>query len=77
MFFSFLQVLISGATQALDYESVSVDPGHAILPDTTLSPNGDFLYVLSSAKVRFNSSLLILCFPLVTGIVMNAAFVCQ
>lgn len=46
-----LQVLVSGSTQALEYESVAVDPGHAILPDSTLSPNGDYLYALSTSKV--------------------------
>lgn len=34
-----------------EYEEVLVDEGHAILPDTTLSPSGDHLYVLSTAKI--------------------------
>jgi hypothetical protein len=34
-----------------EYEEVTVDPGRAILPDTTVAPGGDFLYVLSTSKV--------------------------
>lgn len=44
-----------------EYEEILVDEGHAILPDTTLSPSGDHLYVLSTAKVNilyFMSSVL-------------------
>jgi hypothetical protein len=48
---SFFQVLLSSALVGAEYEDITVDPGHAILPDTTVSPGGDFLYVLSTAKV--------------------------
>lgn len=44
------KVLLSGPAPA-EYEEVVVDEGHAILPDTTLSPSGDYLYVLSTSKV--------------------------
>jgi hypothetical protein len=49
--FSFFQVLLSSALVGAEYEDVTVDPGRAILPDTTVAPGGDFLYVLSTAKV--------------------------
>jgi hypothetical protein len=45
-------VLLSSAHVAAEYEEIIVDPGRAILPDTTVAPGGDFLYVLSTAKVR-------------------------
>jgi hypothetical protein len=35
-----------------EYEEVVVDESNAILPDTTLSSSGDYLYVLSTSKVR-------------------------
>lgn len=44
------KVLLSAPSPA-EYEEVIVDDGNAILPDTTLSPNGDYLYVLSTSKV--------------------------
>lgn len=44
------KVLLSGAAPA-EYEQVLVDAGNAILPDTTLSPTGDYLYVLSTSKI--------------------------
>ncbi|XP_018334683.1 plexin-B-like, partial [Agrilus planipennis] len=44
------KVLLSG-TQPTEYEEVVVDEGNPILPDTTLSPSGDFLYVLSTSKI--------------------------
>lgn len=44
------KVLLSGP-QPLEYEEVVVDKGNSILPDTSLSPNGDYLYVLSTSKV--------------------------
>nr|CAD7394697.1 unnamed protein product [Timema cristinae] len=45
-----LEVLISTGSIAAQYEEVIVDPGSAILPDTTVAPGGDFLYVLSTSK---------------------------
>jgi len=47
-------VLLSSALVGAEYEEITVDPGRAILPDTTLAPGGDFLYVLSTAKVRIS-----------------------
>jgi hypothetical protein len=44
-------VLLSSALVGAEYEEVTIDPGRAILPDTTVAPGGDFLYVLSTAKV--------------------------
>lgn len=44
------KVLLSGPVPS-EYEEVVVDDGHAVLPDTTLSPSGDYLYVLSASKV--------------------------
>ncbi|GLH11399.1 Uncharacterized protein GBIM_16183 [Gryllus bimaculatus] len=44
-------VLLRSASQADEYEQVTVDAGRAVLPDTTVSPRGDFLYVLSTGKV--------------------------
>ncbi|XP_045482942.1 plexin-B isoform X2 [Harmonia axyridis] len=34
-----------------EYEEIVVDKGHAILPDTTLSPTGEHLYVLSRSQI--------------------------
>lgn len=45
------KVLLSGPVPT-EYEEVVVDDGNAVLPDTTLSPSGDYLYVLSTSKVR-------------------------
>lgn len=44
------KVLISGQDPG-EYESIEIDPGNAILPDTMMSPKQDFLYVLSKQKV--------------------------
>lgn len=44
------KVLLSGP-EPLEYEEVLVDEGSTILPDTTLSPSGDYLYVLSTSRV--------------------------
>ncbi|XP_030748718.1 plexin-B isoform X2 [Sitophilus oryzae] len=44
------KVLLNGPSPP-EYEQVLVDPGNPILPDTTLSPTGDYLYVLSGSKV--------------------------
>ncbi|XP_049807019.1 plexin-B [Schistocerca serialis cubense] len=48
---SIKKVLLTGAVNAVEYEELPVDPGNPILPDTTVSPAGDYLYVLSSARV--------------------------
>lgn len=44
------KVLIS-ELETGEYDSVNVDPGHAILPDSLVSPDQNFLYVLSKKKV--------------------------
>lgn len=44
------KVLLSGPVPS-EYEEVLVDPGHAILPDSTLAPSNDFIYVLSTSKI--------------------------
>lgn len=44
------KVLLSGLTPT-EYEEVVIDDGFSILPDTTLSPSGDYLYILSTSKV--------------------------
>nr|CAI5855263.1 unnamed protein product [Callosobruchus analis] len=44
------KVLLSGP-EPPEYEEITVDEGNTILPDTTLSPSGDYLYVLSTSKV--------------------------
>lgn len=46
------KVLISG-TNAGEYEEIMIDPGNRILQDTLMSPQKDFLYVLSRTKVIF------------------------
>lgn len=44
------KVSISGQIPG-EYDEVVVDPGNRILQDTMMSPNKDFLYVLSKRKV--------------------------
>lgn len=44
------KVLLSGPTPG-EYESINIDAGRAILPDTMMSPKQDYLYVLSKEKV--------------------------
>lgn len=44
------KALLSGQDPG-EYESVEIDPGNAILPDTMMSPKQDYLYVLSKQKV--------------------------
>ncbi|XP_066996957.2 plexin-B isoform X2 [Anabrus simplex] len=48
---SIKKVLLSSTGVGSEYEVVAVDPGRAILPDTTISPQGDYLYVLSVGKI--------------------------
>lgn len=48
------KVLLSGPHPGL-YESIEIDPGNAILPDTMMSPKQDYLYVLSKQKVSKNN----------------------
>lgn len=44
------KVLLSGS-EASVYESITIDKGKTILPDTAISPSGEYLYVLSSSKI--------------------------
>lgn len=54
------KVSLSASTPT-QYEEVVVDVGNRILPDTTLSPSGDYLYVLSTSKVsNFYDKMIIL-----------------
>ncbi|XP_014222817.2 plexin-B isoform X2 [Trichogramma pretiosum] len=39
------------ASEASLYESIVVDKGNKILPDTTIAPRGDYLYVLSTSRI--------------------------
>lgn len=47
------KVLISGPNPG-EYESIEIDPGNMILPDTMMSSKQDYLYVLSKQKVSFS-----------------------
>lgn len=51
-----LKKVLLSVPEMTEYEEVLIDDGNAILPDTTLSPSGDYLYVLSTSKVRNFSS---------------------
>ncbi|XP_016844903.1 plexin-B [Nasonia vitripennis] len=44
------KVLLS-ASDASVYESIVVDKGQKILPDTAVAPSGDYLYVLSNSRI--------------------------
>lgn len=48
---SIKKVVLSG-TYPGEYEETNVDSGNAILPDTAISSQKDFLYVLSTKKVN-------------------------
>ncbi|XP_059469642.1 plexin-B isoform X3 [Neocloeon triangulifer] len=45
------KVFISDGNSAFEYEEIVLDPGNAILPDTSVDRSGDFLYVLTTAKI--------------------------
>lgn len=45
------KVMLSGSYPG-EYEQIVVDKGNMILPDTSMSPKHDYLYVLSRKKVR-------------------------
>ncbi|XP_050438453.1 plexin-B [Adelges cooleyi] len=45
------KVLLSSATSALKYEEMVLDNGNAILPDTSLTTNGEHLYVITKSSV--------------------------
>ncbi|XP_018362597.1 PREDICTED: plexin-B [Trachymyrmex cornetzi] len=44
------KVLLSGV-EAFVYESVTIDKGQKLLPDTLISPDGEYIYVLSNSKI--------------------------
>jgi len=41
------------ATYGVIYEELVLDNGNAILPDTTLSANEEYLYVLTKSNVSY------------------------
>lgn len=45
------KVLLTSSNFASEYEEIVVDQGNAVLPDTTVSPSQDYLYVLTTSKV--------------------------
>ncbi|XP_014244949.1 plexin-B isoform X2 [Cimex lectularius] len=45
------KVLLVGANKGLEYEQLSINEGNPLLPDTTVSPSKEHLYVLTSNKV--------------------------
>jgi hypothetical protein len=47
------KVLLSSSTHGVNYEEVVLDDGNAILPDTSLTTNGEHLYVLTRSSVSF------------------------
>lgn len=49
----YLQVLLSSATRGVNYEELVLDNGSAILPDTSLTMNGEHLYVLTRSNVSY------------------------
>ncbi len=46
-----LQVLLVNSLVGTEYEELMLDAGNAILPDTTISRFGDYIYVLTTKKV--------------------------
>lgn len=46
-----LQLLLSSVHRVDHYGDIEMDPGYAILPDTTLDPSGRYIYSISSNKV--------------------------
>lgn len=46
-----LKVLLASATYGVNYEEFILDNGNIILPDTSLSSNGEHLYVLTHSNV--------------------------
>lgn len=45
--------MLSSATHGMNYEEVVLDNGNAILPDTSLTTNGEHLYVLTRSNVSY------------------------
>lgn len=39
---------------ATEYGEIEVDKDSAVLPDTTVAPNKEFLYVLTTSKVKYH-----------------------
>lgn len=50
-----LQVLLISYLEGIEYEELTLDSGSALLPDTSFSPAGDYIYVLTTSKVRMTS----------------------
>ena len=46
------QALVVSPEEARRYETLSVDPGSAIAADLQVAAGGEFVYVLSTQKVR-------------------------
>lgn len=44
------KVLLSG-NEAFVYESIIIDKGNRLMPDTLISPDGEHIYVLSTSKI--------------------------
>jgi len=53
LLFIIKKVLLSSAIHAVNYEELVLDNGNAILPDTSLTTNGEHLYVLTRSNVSF------------------------
>lgn len=46
-----LKVLLASVTYGVNYEELILDHGNTVLPDTSLSSNGEHLYVLTHSNV--------------------------
>ena len=46
-----LKKVLLNMTEPSVYETVVVDKGHKILPDVTIAPDGEHIYVLSTSKI--------------------------
>lgn len=44
------KVLLSG-NEAFVYESVTIDKGRKLMPDSLISPDGEYIYILSASKI--------------------------
>ncbi|XP_073993851.1 plexin B isoform X2 [Rhodnius prolixus] len=45
------KILLLGPNSGLEYKQIEINPGQKILPDTAVSPSGDYLIVLSPNKI--------------------------
>ncbi|XP_047364074.1 plexin-B [Vespa velutina] len=46
-----LKKVLLSATEAFVYESIVIDKGQRLLPDTAISPDGEYIYVLSTSRI--------------------------